>query len=436
VVYLTTIDGANPVGLYEHNGTTWKLIVDSSTAQTLTNKTLTGNIATNLVSGAATVTLPTTTSTLATLALAETLTNKTLSIASNTLSGHTANAVITADGSGNAAAGVAPGSSGNVLTSNGTTWASATPSSAPDQSYEISNLSIAASVAASALTISLKDKAGSDPSGASIVKIGFRNSTVATGTYNQRSVSSALSVVVSSGSTLGHANGVAQYIYVYALDNAGTVELAVSSVLYEDGSIQSTTAEGGAGASDSNRVIYSTTARSNVPVRLIGRLTSTQATAGTWATGMSAINLSPVPRELVAVHYTTTGQTVVTGAADLNYTTKVRDTHNCYSSGTITVPATGLYIVAAGFESDTSIAAAAITNEVAISIVVDGTVRLQDRSCPKTTSAQNKWCQNVSAPIYLTAGQLVKAQAYHETGTNMVMNSTAYGNFISLVQVY
>jgi hypothetical protein len=45
---------------------------------TLTNKTLTGNIAVNLVSGAATVTLPTTTGTLATLANAETLSNKTL----------------------------------------------------------------------------------------------------------------------------------------------------------------------------------------------------------------------------------------------------------------------------------------------------------------------------------------------------------------------
>jgi len=53
-------------------------LVGKATTDVLTNKTLSGNIATNLVSGAATVTLPTTTSTLATLALAETLTNKTL----------------------------------------------------------------------------------------------------------------------------------------------------------------------------------------------------------------------------------------------------------------------------------------------------------------------------------------------------------------------
>lgn len=53
-------------------------LVGLSNTQTLTNKTLTGNIAVNLVSGAATITLPTTTSTLATLALTEALTNKTL----------------------------------------------------------------------------------------------------------------------------------------------------------------------------------------------------------------------------------------------------------------------------------------------------------------------------------------------------------------------
>lgn len=61
------------------------VIVSRNSTDTLTNKTLTGNIAVNLVSGAATATLPTTTGTLATLANAETFTNKTISGASNTL---------------------------------------------------------------------------------------------------------------------------------------------------------------------------------------------------------------------------------------------------------------------------------------------------------------------------------------------------------------
>lgn len=80
----TTFDG----------GTAKTITIDSTVvtlagSQTLTNKTLTGNIATNLVSGAATITLPTTTGTLATLAGTETLTNKTLTgnTATNLVSG-------------------------------------------------------------------------------------------------------------------------------------------------------------------------------------------------------------------------------------------------------------------------------------------------------------------------------------------------------------
>lgn len=53
-------------------------IVGTDTSQTLTNKTLSGNIATNLVSGAATLTLPTTTDTLLGRLTTDTLSNKTL----------------------------------------------------------------------------------------------------------------------------------------------------------------------------------------------------------------------------------------------------------------------------------------------------------------------------------------------------------------------
>ena len=60
-------------------------LVGTDSTQTLTNKTLSGNIATNLVSGAATITLPTTTGTLSTLANAETLTNKTIDGSLNTI---------------------------------------------------------------------------------------------------------------------------------------------------------------------------------------------------------------------------------------------------------------------------------------------------------------------------------------------------------------
>lgn len=176
-----------------------------------------------------------------------------------------------------------------------------------DSGAEISNLGLAASVGSSALTIALKDKSGSDPSALSPVKIGFRNATAATGTYSQSVVTGALSLVISSGSTLGHTSAIAQYIYVYLLNNAGTIELAASSKLFDDNTIVSTTTEGGAGGADSRTTIYSGTGRSNVPIRLIGRLTSNQATAGTWASTMTEIAVGHVPGPAYKLIGTNTG---------------------------------------------------------------------------------------------------------------------------------
>jgi hypothetical protein len=142
--------------------------------------------------------------------------------------------------------------------------------------------SITAVVAANALTVTLNP-----------TTLDFRSSTLTSGTVLTRTIASAISVVVSSGSTLGTVSAVESRIVVLALDNAGTVELAVVNIaggtnLTETGLI-STTAEGGVGAADSASVVYSTTARTNVAYRVVGYVESTQATAGTWATTPSTI---------------------------------------------------------------------------------------------------------------------------------------------------
>lgn len=165
------------------------------------------------------------------------------------------------------------------------------------RSTDLMNIGIAAAVSANALTVSLKGEDGNDPSSTNPVTISFRNATSATGTVSQVRVTSALSVTASSGSTLGTRDGVAHYVYLYAINNAGTVELAISaSSSWDEGSTQSTTAEGGAGAADSASVLYSTTARTGVAVRLIGRVLSTQTTAGTWASAPTELSVFPFGR--------------------------------------------------------------------------------------------------------------------------------------------
>ncbi len=207
-------------------------------------------------------------------------------------------------------------------------------------------------VAANALTASLKDKAGSNPSVGSPVKVGFRSSTAATGTYIQRSVTGALATTISSGSTAGFVNGQSQYLYWYLIDNAGTVELAWSGVVFDEGSLVSTTAEGGAGAADSIATMYSTTARSNVPCRLIARTLHSLTTAGTWNEVPDEVSLKTLemPNQVIAARYSrTTTQSISDNATTrIDFATKVYDTHNAVTTGAswvFTCPSAGYYSV-------------------------------------------------------------------------------------------
>ena len=123
----------------------------------------------------------------------------------------------------------------------------------------------------------------------------FRSSTTSSGTVNTRTIGNAISVTVPSSATLGTISSNASTIMVLAIDNAGTIELAVVNLaggvdLSETGLISTTTISTG---SSSNNVVYSATARTSVPYRVVGFVQSTQATAGIWvspaATGTTTV---------------------------------------------------------------------------------------------------------------------------------------------------
>lgn len=201
-------------------------------------------------------------------------------------------------------------SSSLQFANDGTTFNDIGTGTVQDASDDQLNTTCSTAVGSNALTISLKDKSGSNCSAGSPCKMSFRSSTATSGVYNQRSVTGALSVTLSSGSTLGFTSAVAHDGYVYALDNAGTVELAVAgSRIIDEGSLQTTTSEGGAGAADSALVLYSTTSRSNVPVRLLCRFVATEATAGTWATAPSEVSPWPFAKKVPRSEVTYSGFT-------------------------------------------------------------------------------------------------------------------------------
>lgn len=140
--------------------------------------------------------------------------------------------------------------------------------------------SLTATVGSNALTITL------DPT-----VLEFRSTTLSTGTPITRIVPSAITLTVPSGATLGTTNGVMYRLIVLAIDNAGTVELAIvnsqADFTLDETSLISTTIMNT--ASDLATTIYSTTARTNVAFRVVGIIDSTQATAGTWATTPSLV---------------------------------------------------------------------------------------------------------------------------------------------------
>lgn len=160
----------------------------------------------------------------------------------------------------------------------------------------IENLGIDVSVAAGAATVAIKRKDGtSDPISSDVTKIAFRLATLATGGYSILSISSALSMVVTSGATLGTVSAVKSRIYVHAINNSGTPEVALSGRIWPSDELVSTTAM--SSGADSASVLYSTTARSNVPVQYLGEFDSTQATAGTWASEPTKIFIGPQPKK-------------------------------------------------------------------------------------------------------------------------------------------
>lgn len=154
------------------------------------------------------------------------------------------------------------------------------------------NLALSAVVALNAMTISIKGADGNDPSATNPVYIPIRSATANSGDIDVLAITSATSLVVSSGSTLGSINGVAVDIIVVAFNDAGTLRLGVvnqKSGMQAINGIASSTAEGGAGAADSSGVIYTGTAVTAKPYAVLGCVSATEATAGTWATAPSAV---------------------------------------------------------------------------------------------------------------------------------------------------
>ncbi len=165
--------------------------------------------------------------------------------------------------------------------------------------FAVPNGKLVATVAANALTVALKNELGNDATPGDPLYAAFPSTTAAL--YVGKQITTALSAVLSSGSTAGATSAVPFRLWVLLFDNGdGTFTLALLNCstatanypLAEYGTA-STVAEGGAGAADSAGVAYSTAAVSSKPFRIVGFLdwTSGLTTAGTWDTQPDKIQM-------------------------------------------------------------------------------------------------------------------------------------------------
>lgn len=290
------------------------------------------------------------------------------------------------------------------------------------------NLGLSVTMASNAATIALKTSGGGDPSASDVVKIGFRSSTATNGAYNIRSVSAALSTVISSGSTGGTVSAVPQTIHIYAIDFSGTVELAwANQRWYDEGVLYNITAEGGGGGADSALIIYGTTARTAVPIRYIGSFTSTQATAGTWATSPTYVTVTPSNRQpqlrsQVRVYqangYGSTNNKIRRfSSIQDNYGTAITYSDSAANGGLFTINENGLYTISycEDFSASGALGISLNSSQLTTGITsITAADRLIRASTPAAdTGAFAGWTGN------LLAGDLIRA---HTGGTTTGAN--------------
>lgn len=159
------------------------------------------------------------------------------------------------------------------------------------------NLQINATVSANALTIAIKTSASADATAATPILVPFRDVTIASGAPSVVPIVAALSLTIASTSTMGCVSGQMCRLWVVLFNNAGTAVLGAFNALsganvapINEAAVQ-TCASGTSGGSSAQTYYCSTSAVTAKSIRIVGYVEVQEATAGTWATGPTYVQL-------------------------------------------------------------------------------------------------------------------------------------------------
>jgi hypothetical protein len=191
----------------------------------------------------------------------------------------------------------------------------------------IVNCTLQASVASNNLTIALKANDGNDPSSTNPCTVSFRNAVATTGNYVVVQVTSAASIVLNAGSSLGTSNNQPFRIWIEAFNDGGTFRLAVSNQStstrvfpINEASAASATQCNACANATSAGVFYSPATVASKAIRILGYMEwgSGLTTAGNWSSGPTLIQLFgpgiKKPGDVVQkIYMTSTTQTSTSG---------------------------------------------------------------------------------------------------------------------------
>jgi len=236
--------------------------------------------------------------------------------------------LVPAPASGDAAAG-------KFLKADGTFAVPSGSSTSTDQSYELSNCGISATISSNTVVLNLKQADGStDPStGTSACTVGFRSATATAGGYQTVNFTAANSITVGTTASLGHTSMSGANIYAYLIQDT-TSEICVSNSPYlDDGILHSATAT----PATTGGTLYCTNSHTSRPTRLIGVVQATWSNPN-WSsiTKVAMVPFRRYDEDTIFAIYNWQGSHTYSGAETMRFDTKEQDNLNAFSTSTFT----------------------------------------------------------------------------------------------------
>lgn len=202
------------------------------------------------------------------------------------------------------------------------------------------NLGLTASVPSNQLQVNFTGANGSAPSSSNPVLIPFRSSTLGTGTPTVDSLQSSINMTVASNLSMGCTTAVTCRVWIYAIDNAGTVLVGLQTCsnatqifACNDDLLYAT--NGNTTGSNFNGVLASTVANlSGKAVRIVGYLEAIWTSGTGWAAPSKLELFGPgmkKPGDVVQEAYSSAGSQAITPSSAINLV-RLNSSINCAAS--------------------------------------------------------------------------------------------------------